>query len=283
MPLLSTADLLAPDALDRIEEAKTLNTLYKIHLAHAEDNGPIRVPGIHASEISKCYRQAVYTMRGEPKVFNPGPITEELIDTQAYWKEVLDHGTWLHDMIQTHLHGMARNSNQRITFQHEVPLHPEIQPLAAKWNIHSSCDGLITLHERNPNTWRFDPTLRVGLEIKSSKSARFSKLQEPEPAHIEQVHVYMAVLDIPLFWIMYFDKDTQNYTPSTPPWLVRFDYRLWNKLESRFATWNQHLVDGTLPDQMPGTHCSFCGYKSVCNPPSKKTFMPKPRPFMRRP
>lgn len=278
MPLLSVRDLLAADALDRIEEAKTLHTLYAEHLANLEDKGPVREPGIHASEISKCYRQAVYTMRGEPKVFDRQDDTEG----KAYWKKVLDHGTWIHDMVQTHLHGMASSSKQRITFEHEVKLNPSTQPLAARWNIYSSCDGIFTFHERNPTTWRFDPTLRVGLEIKSSKSSEFSKMREPKPEHIEQVHVYMAVLDLPLFWVLYFDKDTQNITPATPPWLVRFDERLWNKIEKRFSDWHQNLAAGTLPDPMPGPHCGFCGYKTVCNPPDRKTFMPKPRPFLRR-
>jgi len=278
MPLLSINDLLAPDALTRIEEAKTLHTLYNEHLADLEDKGHVRLPGIHASEISKCYRQAVYTMRGEPKVFD----TKEDTEGKAYWRKVLDHGTWLHDMIQTHFHSMAANSNQRITFQDEARLDPNIQPMAAKWNIYSSSDGIFTFHERNQATWNFDPTLRVGLEIKSSKSSEFNKLREPKPEHIEQVHVYMAVLDLPLFWVLYFDKDNQNITPATPPWLVRFDHKIWGKLENRFASWHQNLADGTLPDPMPGSHCGFCGYKTVCNPPDKKTFMPKPRPFQRR-
>jgi CRISPR/Cas system-associated exonuclease Cas4 (RecB family) len=267
MPLLSINDLLAPDALDRIEEAKELGALYHEYLSDLKD-GSVRHPGIHASEISKCYRQAVYTMKGEPKVFD----SSDSVETRAYWKKVLDHGTWLHDMVQTHFHDMARNSNQRITFQSEVKLHPSAQPLAARWNIHSSCDGLFTFHVRNPTTWRFDPVLRVGLEIKSSKDSEFSKLKEPKPEHIEQVHVYMAVLDVPLFWVMYFNKDNQNITPATPPWLVRFDRRLWERLEQRFANWEEHIAKGTLPDPMPGPHCSFCGYKTVCNPPERKVF-----------
>jgi CRISPR/Cas system-associated exonuclease Cas4 (RecB family) len=217
-------------------------------------------------------------MRGEPKVFN----SQDDVDGKAFWKKVLDHGTWIHDMVQTHLHGMADDSQQRITFEDEVKLHPNNQPLAAKWNIHSSCDGIFTFHERNPNTWRFDPVLRVGLEIKSSKSDQFTRMREPKPEHVEQVHVYMAVLDIPLFWVMYFDKDTQNVTPATPPWLVRFDQKLWNNIEKRFADWHKNLADGTLPEPMPGMHCGFCGYKTVCNPPNSKTFVPKPRPFQRR-
>lgn len=278
MPLLSTNDLLAPDALERIEEAKTLGNLYNEHLANLED-GHIRLPGIHASEISKCYRQAVYTMRGEPKKYNSKDGAED----KAYWKKVLDHGTWIHDMIQTHLHGMADASKQRITFQDEIKLRPDLQPLAARWNIHSSCDGLLTFHERNPTTWRYDPTTRVGLEIKSASSSSFASLREPKPEHVEQVHLYMAVLDVPLFWVMYFDKNNQNVTPATPPWLVRFDQGLWNKMEARFATWEDHIAKGTLPDAMPGMHCGFCGYKTVCNPPAKKTYTPKPRPFRARP
>ena len=230
----------------------------------------VRTAGIHASEISKCYRQAVYTMRGEPKAFDD----KDDVEGKAYWKKVMDHGTWLHSMIQSHMHDLARCSKQIVTFQDEAVIHPDKQEVARKWNIHSSADGIFTFHERNPETWRFDPVLRVGLEIKSSKSDGFVKMMEPKPEHIEQVHVYMAVLDVPIFWIMYFDKDTQNITASKPPWLVRFDRKLWSKLEQRFENWNQHLAAGTLPDAMPGFHCGFCPYQLVCKP--KKAFKPRP-------
>lgn len=262
MPLATRADLLSSDFIERLEDAQSLTSRYQHYLAKLEDNGPVRHPGIHASEISKCYRQAVYTMKAETKKHEQNRDT----DTKAYWAKVLNHGTSIHELVQGHFAGMAKASKGAMAFESEIKLHPDIQPLAKKWNIFSSCDGLFTFLKRDPKTWRREPTLRLGLEIKSASDASFSKLKEPDPAHIEQVHVYMAVLDIPVFWLLYFNKNNQSTTPSSPPWLVVFDEKLWHKLEQRFASWNEHLANGTLPAAMPGMHCDFCGYQWTCRP-----------------
>lgn len=270
MPLVTRADLLSSDFLERLEDAQKLTSLYQNHLAKLEDNGPVREPGIHASEISKCYRQAVYTMKGEQKKEE----AERDIETKAYWAKVLNHGTSIHEMLQQHFAKMAASADGTLLFEAELKLHPSIQPLAKKWNIFSSCDGLFTFRNRDPKTWRKETTLRLGLEIKSASNASFCKLREPRPEHIEQVHVYMAVLDIPVFWLLYFNKDTQAYTPSSPPWLVTYDERLWAKLEQRFASWNEHIANGTLPAAMPGMHCDFCKYQWTCKP-KRSSYRPR--------
>ena len=276
MPLITIDDLKhAPDLLERMDEAKTIQTRYHQHLATFTDNGPVREAGIHASEISKCHRQAVYTMKGEEKKVERGDDTE----SKAYWKKVLDHGTFIHEMVQHHFAVMAAGSHGRMKFTKEAKINPELQALAAKWNIYSSCDGIFTFYDKDPKTWKYTPRLRMGLEIKSASSSSFEKMKEPDPAHVEQMHLYMAALDIPVFWIMYFNKDNQNVTPSAPPWLVHFDSALWRKLEERFTSWQHHISNGTLPEKMPGMHCGFCPYKWTCKPPERKTFRPRPTAF----
>jgi CRISPR/Cas system-associated exonuclease Cas4 (RecB family) len=270
MPLATIDDLLSPDFLERLQDAQNLGSRYQKYLAKLEDSGPVRHPGIHASEISKCYRQAVYTMKGEEKRYEAERDTE----TKAYWAKVLNHGTSIHELLQKHFTGMAKDSERTLLFEDEIKLHPDIQPLAKKWNIHSSCDGLFTFVERDPRTWRKKVTLRLGLEIKSASDASFSKTREPKPEHIEQVHIYMKVLDIPVFWLLYFNKNDQSYTPPSPPWLVTFDERLWGKLEQRFASWNEHIANGTLPAAMPGMHCDFCGYQWTCKP-KRSSYKPR--------
>jgi CRISPR/Cas system-associated exonuclease Cas4 (RecB family) len=246
--------------------AQSLSGMYDTYLARMEDNHA-RAPGIHASEISKCFRMAVYTMRGEPKSQKDGDVSEK-----SYWKKVMDHGHWIHDMVQTHMRAMASHSNRRLTFEAELGLHPDLQPLAKQWNIHSSCDGLFTFYDKDPVTWNMQEVLRVGLEIKSSKSSEFVKLKAPKPEHVEQVTVYMAVLNIPYMWLLYYDKDTQNITPSSHPWLIKFDVGLWTKLEERFASWYRLLEAGQLPEPTPGNYCSFCPYRAMSCKPTKRTF-----------
>lgn len=239
-------------------EIENLIAAYDRHLIQEENN--TRKPGIHASEISRCYRQAVYTMRGEEKK-QEGNAQERI-----RWKRTFELGHAIHGMLQTHFKTMAEGSGLKLQFAAEVPIHPNKQELAAKWNIHSSCDGVFTFQYRDPTTWNYVPYIRMGLEIKSSNANQFEKLQEPKPEHIEQTCVYMAVLDLPVMWILYFNKDNQNITPSTAPWLVKFDPKLWARLESRFAKWHEHLAAGTLPDPMPGIHCNFCPYAWTCLP-----------------
>lgn len=275
--LLGIQDLedAAPSHL--IEEAERLTSKYENYLAGKSDGGK-RKAGIHASEISKCYRMAVYTMRGEEK-----RKQEEDPQDSARWQRTFDQGHAIHQMIQQHFRSMADNSGRSLRFEDEVPLHPNRQPLAAKWNIHSSCDGIFTFQKRDPETWDMQPYIRMGLEIKSANANQFGSLREPKPEHIEQAHVYMAVLDLPIMWLLYFNKDNQNITPASSPWLLSFDRKLWERLERRFAGWNKHLEEGTLPDAMPGSHCGFCQYAWTCKPPgrykswSQATKIPLPR------
>lgn len=221
------------------------------------DDSKVRHAGIHASEISKCYRQAVYTMRGEPKSPRTGSKNE-----RAYWRKVLEHGHAIHSMLQ---HQFAKLGERvEVDFEEETPLAPDLQELAKKWNIHSSCDGIFTFYKK---TWKKKVLLRLGLEIKSASAQNFRALTAPPIDHVEQAHVYMAVLDLPAVWFVYFNKDTQSHTPSKPPWIVEFNETLWHKLEDRFAMFHEHVNAGTIPDAMPGSQCKFCPYVPSCKPP----------------
>ncbi len=255
--LLEIEDL-KTDVAPLISEVETFHDRFHAHLAYARDSKD-RAPGIHASEISKCFRRAVYTMRGEPKQEG-----DDSVAVKAYWAKVLEHGSWIHSMLQTQLEDMAEASEGTLQFEKEVPIHPNRQPLAKKWNIHSSCDGILTHLKRNEDTWKMQPYLRYGLEIKSASTGSFASLRKPYPDHVEQVHVYMAVLNLPMCWIMYYDKNTQNITPSVSPWLVKFDAKIWEMLERRFSGWFDHLKNNTVPEAKPGKHCEFCPYQQPC-------------------
>jgi CRISPR/Cas system-associated exonuclease Cas4 (RecB family) len=251
-----------------ISEIGSLPEQYDRYLVAAQstaDELSKRAPGIHASEISKCYRKAVYTMRGEEK------REEGNLQERARWQRTFAQGHAIHRMIQSHFTNMAELSKRTLLFTDEVPISPDKQALAAKWSIHSSCDGIFTFQERDASTWNYNPYIRVGLEIKSANANQFEALREPKPEHIEQVHVYMAVLDLPVTWVLYYNKNNQNITPATTPWLVRFNAKLWAKLESRFASWHEHLNAGTLPDAMPGSHCGFCPYTWTCSAKKPKS------------
>jgi len=258
MPLATIQDLTGPDAFELIEKAKLLSSEYDAYLDDFVEETPHeRLPGIHASEISTCHRRAVYTMLDTKKVDE---------SDRKFWTLILEIGKAIHELHQNHFHRMARELK---TFQFEAEAPIGQQPLAKKWGIHSSCDGIFTFSEKDPNTWNRKVSLRVGLEIKSISPSGFERLREPKPEHIEQAHVYMACLNLPMMWMLYHNKGNHNLTPSTPPWLIKFNPKLWAKLEARFQGWVDLIKAKELPEQRPGIHCGFCPYKWTCNPPDR--------------
>lgn len=172
-------------------------------------------------------------------------------------------GHAIHDMLQKSFHEWARASGYMVQFLDEVPIEPHLQKIAGALNINSNTDGVFSL--RNPDTMQ--ETVRVLLEIKSKSGAEFKALQEPEPDHVEQAHVYMACLRVPYTWMLYWDKSTQAYTPSShPAFLVEFDPKLWAELEERISIAHAMAEDQVLPDRGEGVHCEFCPWSQECDP-----------------
>lgn len=217
-----------------------------------------RTPGVHASEISKCPRQAVYTLNGtEPRA------GEKNVNMQRRF----NFGHALHAMTQKELELMCAWLNQGqklITFEPEASIHPSLQDVAAQYDIHSSCDGVFTFWYQD------EPYLRVGLEIKTKSAPEYEKLNAPEPAHLEQTCVYMRALDVPLMWLLYYNKSNSNYTGASPPYLFKFDEHIWTtKLVPRIEEFRQLSQSGELPLRVEGFHCGWCPYRWTCQPPSQ--------------
>lgn len=252
MQLLTIGDLDNLEAnLPLVEMFKGLSGDYDRFLDNYEEKGN-RAPGIHASEISGCERKAVYSILGEQRVKN----------IPARWRKRFDVGHAVHDMLQTHFERMARASGGRFSFEREVRISPKLQPVAAMWEIVSSCDGVFTFYDESGN-----PIARCVLEIKTSSPGEFEKLKGPQPDHIEQAHVYMACLDIPYTWFLYTNKGNQNITGSNnPAFLIPFDYAVWAKLEEKFARMLEAAATQTLPDRLESIVCEFCSYRELCQP-----------------
>lgn len=274
MALVRIRDLHGPkeEVADLIDRASTLSQLYDDSIEADEGNGHLRAPGIHASEVSKCERRIVYNVLDTPK---------KKSGTRKIYRQRFEVGKYLHMMIQRDFHQMANKSGGRIQFDSEVPISPKYQSLAAELNIHSSCDGVFT--------FRDDPygpaVLRIGLEIKTESPDQYEKLRAPRPDHVEQAHVYMKCLDLPLFYFMYFNKGNQNNTDSLGPFLIQFDPTLWEVLERRCRKvlaiaqaieakvsevrrqlTSFEMVEAGLPDRKEGMHCDFCPYSDTCQP-----------------
>ncbi len=257
MPLLTIADLNQPEGAlaPFLACAAGLSAAYESFLdEEIKQNGKNRPSGIHASEVSGCPRKVVYSLRGERREPRAPPR----------WRRRFALGHAIHKMFQDDFERMARRSNFAYSFEPEVPISPEHgQVQAGMWDIHSHCDGVFTVRD-GP----FGPALvRVALEIKSTSADLVEKMQEPDPEHVEQAHVYMACLNGPRAWILYFNKGNQNYTPSdNRRFLVRFNPAIWGGLEKRFEAAHAHAATGTLPDRVESVVCEFCPFAWTCQP-----------------
>jgi len=222
-----------------------------------EDN---RAPGIHASEIHGCARRAVYSMLGTKKKKN----------LPKNWRQRFMMGHKLHDLVQQDFHRMAMLSKGLMTFESEVKVSPRHQQIAYELDLHSSCDGVFTFRDEANAA----PYLRMGLEIKTESPAMYDKITEPKEAHVEQAHIYMKALDLPLMYFMYINKGNQNNTASVEPYLITYDEEVWARLEARCRTLMGLAMQGTLPPKEPSLPCEFCPYAWTCEPgwKSKKNY-----------
>lgn len=268
MALLTINDLLAnrPEDAQYVELARRLGETYEEFLEEEEGDSHERPPGIHASEISGCPRRAVYTLTGtEKREKNATHMSMRI------WKRRFKIGHKVHDMFQTDFERMAKKSgfhkilgkDYKISFVKEFRIDPtKGMYYAAKWDIYSHCDGIFVISDAAGNE-----LIRVALEIKTMSPDEFEKTNKPKPEHIEQAHVYMACIDVPFAWFLYYNKGNQNYTDSSnPSFFITFDKAKWEELEARFEMFHTHAALKTLPPREEGIVCEFCPYAYTCQP-----------------
>ena len=273
MPLASIADLNGPpeEITRRVNQAKRLGALYDLYINMTQD-GHERAPGIHASEVYPCLRQPVYSLTNTPR--RP--------KVSKFWKQRFKIGQRYHLMLQEDFAGVARASaidqafqqamqlagemDCAIEFQAEIPINPDLQPLAAYYRLFSHCDGVFIFRDRLTGV----VMLRVGLEIKTSSPDEYKDLKAPKPEHLRQAHLYMGVLDIPILWFFYINKGNQNNTKSESPYLVIFQPDIWAELEDRFRQAHMHAQARTLPARTETIICEFCPWAYICEPSNSK-------------
>jgi hypothetical protein len=222
-----------------------------------------RAAGVHASEVSNCLRKLVYGCQG---------IERRGDNKQLHMQKRFNLGHAVHAMVQEELRRMCEWLNQGqtpesgaacITFEDEVRIGPDLQELAAEWNMHSSCDGVFTYWYGGV------PYLRVGVEIKTESALEFEKLKKPRDYHMEQVTLYQAALDIPLMWLLHYNKSNSNTTESSPPWLFKYNRDLWERiLEPRIAKAHHMASINNIPPRTEGFYCNWCAFGWLCQPPS---------------
>ncbi len=253
--LLSIADLGKGQALLQpfIERAASLSTLYAKHLEADKGDAHERLPGIHASELG-CERRVYYTLKDAPKKAN----------IPKKWKLRFEHGHAVHHMVQRQFKEMADATNGLMTFEKEVKVSAKHQAIAAELHLDSSADGVFTFFDRPQG----EQVLRVGCEIKTESPDGYDDLKKPKPEHMQQVHLYMKALDLPLFWFFYFNKGNQNHTESYTPWLLVYNEAIWKEVEDKCRRLLKMAEQSVLPTSSESIWCEFCPYRAqeVCNP-----------------
>lgn len=236
-----------------LEIATSLSTMYEEYLTSDEGDAHLRDPGIHASELG-CARRVYYTLLGEKKK-SKVPLK---------WKKRFEHGKVVHAMVQQQLGEMARRTGGLITFDPEVKIHSRFQKIAAELHLDSSTDGLFEFRRAVGE----QPHTRVIFELKTEAPDGYTDLKKPKPEHVEQVHLYMKALDVPVAWIMYYNKGDQNNTASYAPWFIAYDETIWQRIEKKCRVALQMAETRTPPDRVEGIWCEFCPYrdKDVCGP-----------------
>lgn len=216
-----------------------------------------RAPGIHASEISKCQRLLTYSIQGVQR----RPVAAGSTDVNMKLRFAIGHA--VHAMLQSDFQRMCERFNGALTFEPEVRIHPGLGGAAAQWGMSSSCDGIFTFwHEGQAY-------LRVGLEIKTASDKEYEKTLKPKDEHYDQTCLYQKALDLPLMWILNYNKSNSNWTNSEPPWLFQFNAQLWHtKLEPTFAEATRCAQANQLPPREEGRPCRWCPFAWTCQPPS---------------
>jgi hypothetical protein len=214
-------------------------------------SGVERPPGLHASEISGCQRRLVYALQNTPKV----------IRNTVNMQRRFDLGTAVHEIVQWEFKEMCRWLGGSILFKPEVTISPQSSAAAEELNAYSSCDGIFEFYHQG------SCYLRVGLEIKTMSDKEFDKTKAPKEDHFEQTCFYMRMLDLPLMWVLYYNKSNSFTTPGAAPYLYQYNPRLWdNTLRPRILAAYQMAHNNQLPAKQEGMPCDWCPYGHTCKP-----------------
>jgi len=213
-----------------------------------------RAPGLHASELCHCSRHAAYSLINAQKTVN-----EEDADVNMQMR--FDMGHMVHALLQDDFQRMCFNTGGKLVFEHELRIDATTSALAAQYLYQSSADGLFTFYDQEENIY-----LRILLEIKTKSAPEFDKIKQPDKDHVQQVSLYQRLLDVPLTWILYYNKSNSNYTPPKTPWLIPFDVNAWNFMDSRAKHIHLLASQNQLPDREEGRHCTWCPFERPCEP-----------------
>lgn len=114
------------------------------------------------------------------------------------------------------------------------------------------------------------------IDFKTAASRSFGKVRPPtispngdvKPAsmkgYVWQVHAYMAMADIPMAIILYYNKDSSRIMEVPVP----FSLLVWDQIEQKIDAIEEAIETGEIPDREPDPFfCkNLCAYFQECKP-----------------
>jgi len=213
-----------------------------------EKSAPERLPGIHASEVTKCLRMAKFTLNKEAKQ-----------GTRVDMLRRFYIGHAVHEMLQNAWTAACRARGGSVTFEPEVEIADT--PLGKELNLRSKSDGVFTF--LSPSG---EPYARIGLEIKTEDPEAWKKLTRPRMSHIKQVQVYMAALSLPMMYFAYINKSTGETTPFGEKFCHVFDPDMWEVIKNDILRVLSSKSVYDLPRAAETFSCTICPYRGPCGP-----------------
>lgn len=230
------------------------NFLYNTFL-HVESNNPSldRLQGVfHPSsglhpDVENCKRSIIFDLiHAERSRQDKSP---KLI-------KILDNGTNQHTGVQEKWKKMAEMGFSGITAV-EVEKKAVFGPVP----ISGSADWLATIaYERFRHVVLFD--------LKTMKSADWKVIVMPTKKHRLQVNTYLGVLGITTGYLIYENKDNQEWATPLENFRVDFDFALFQETLQYCVGILEDVARQEIPafDQELCDKCiDFCSYKTACD------------------
>jgi hypothetical protein len=199
----------------------------------------VEADGFHPSMLGiysgKCMRRAVYLLRGVEKVPN---FNHRIL-------RVFANGHSTHERIQ----GILQASG--LEFEAEVPINAEDPP------IRGHADGIITL----PWNGR-----KILLEIKSCNENTFNarlKWKKAKDEHFDQANIYAHILGIDTIWILYENKDNQEYEIFEHAYSAKKALAIIKKWRKAYDIYERGEIP-VRPYKSDSQACMSCDVRSIC-------------------
>lgn len=225
---------------DERSDLERFKELYDDTIVASQDTSRlVETDGFHPSSLGtysgNCMRRSVYLLQGVAK--NPN-FTPRILTVFA-------NGHAVHDRIQKTIEAAGAMLETEVEITYEDP------------PISGHADGVIVL----PWNGR-----KILLEIKSANESTFSsrlKWKKGKDEHFAQANIYAYILDIDTIWIMYENKDNQEYEIFEHKASPKKAEQIIKKWRKAYAIFEQ----GELPERpyKPDNRaCMYCDLREHC-------------------